>query len=152
MKVVLKKEVRDLGRTGDLVNVKEGYARNFLFPRNLAVIATEGNVKELEHWQRVTASRKAAEKKEKAQVLDAIKKATVTFKMSAGENDKLFGSVTNKDIADALAKQGHQVDRKDITIAEPIKVLGQHKATIKFAEDLQAEIVVSVERSDEAKA
>lgn len=151
MKVILKKEVRDLGRTGDLVNVKEGYARNFLFPRNLAVAATDGSVKEFEHWQRVTASRKAAEKKEKAQLLDTVKKVTVTFKMSAGEKDKLFGSVTTKDIADELAKKGYQIDKKDIAIPEPIKVLGQHKAMIKFAEDLQAEIAVSVERTEEAK-
>ncbi|MBY0315707.1 MAG: 50S ribosomal protein L9 [Bdellovibrionales bacterium] len=152
MKVVLKKEVRDLGRTGDLVNVKEGYARNFLFPRNLAVVATEGNVKELEHWKRVTDARKATEKKEKAQLLDTVKKTTVTFKMAAGEKDKLFGSVTSKDIADQLAKQGYSIDKKDISIPEPIKVLGQHKALIKFAEDLQAEIAVSVERTEEAKA
>lgn len=151
MKVILKKEVRDLGRTGDLVNVKEGYARNFLFPRDLAAIATETNVKEFEHWKRVTASRKAAEKKEKAQLLETVKKATVTFKMAAGEKDKLFGSVTTKDIADQLAKQGYEIDKKDISIPEAIKVLGQHKAMIKFGDDLQAEIAVSVERIEDAK-
>ncbi len=150
MKVILKKDVRDLGRTGDMVNVSAGYARNFLFPRMLAAEATESRVKEFEHWKRVATSRKKKARDEKSGVLEQIKKATVTFKLAAGEKDKLFGSVTNKDVADALVKQGFEVDKKDVQILEPIKVLGQHKAKISFGEGLETEVVISVERSGEA--
>lgn len=152
MKVILKKDVRDLGRTGDMVNVTPGYARNFLLPRMLAAEATESKIKEFEHWKRVATSRKKKARDEKSGVLEQIKKATVTFKLAAGEKDKLFGSVTTKDVSDALAKQGFEVDKKDVQILEPIKVLGQHKAKISFGDGLETEIVISVERSGEAPA
>jgi len=148
MKVILKKDVRDLGRTGDMVNVKPGYARNFLFPRALAAEATESKIKEFEHWKRVATSRKKKAREEKTQVLEQIKKVTITFKLAAGDKDKLFGSVTTKDISDELNKQGFTVDKKDITIIDAIKVLGQHKAKVSFGDGLDTEIVVSVERLD----
>ena len=148
MKVILKKDVKDLGRSGDMVNVASGFARNFLFPRQLAAEATESRVKEFEHWGRVAASRKNKAKEEKAQMLEKIKKAPVVFKMTAGEKDKLFGSITTKDIAEVLVKQGFAVEKKDIVIEEAIKVLGQHQAKISFGEGLEAAIVVSVERSE----
>lgn len=150
MKVILKQDVRDLGRSGDMINVSEGHYRNFLAPRNLAAEATESRIKEYEHWQRVSASRKKKAKEEKAQVLEQIKKLTITFKMPAGETDKLFGSVTTKDIATEISKKGFAVDKKDIVLVEPIKVLGQHKAKISFGDDLSTEVVVSVERQDAA--
>lgn len=152
MKVILKKDVRDLGRTGDMVNVTAGYARNFLFPRMLAAEATESKIKEFEHWTRVATSRKKKAREEKSGVIEKIKKVTVTFKLAAGEKDKLFGSVTNKDVSDALVKLGYEVDKKDVTILEPIKVLGQHKAKVSFGDGLEAEIIISVERSGEAPA
>ncbi len=148
MKVILKKDVKDLGRSGDMVNVTSGFARNFLFPRQLAAEATESRVKEFEHWGRVAASRKKKAQEEKSQMLEKIKKATVVFKMTAGEKDKLFGSITNKDIADVLVKQGFAVEKKDIVIEEAIKVLGQHQAKISFGDGLEATIVVSVERQE----
>ena len=150
MKVILKKDVRDLGRSGDMVNVKEGYARNFLFPRNFAAEATEGRVKEFEHWTRVAASKKKAAVAQLTEAIDKLKAVTVSFKMPAGENDKLFGSVSNKDISEELAKQGFTVEKKDIQI-EPIKLLGQYKAKINFGEGLKTEIAVSVERAEDKK-
>lgn len=148
MKVILKKDVKDLGRTGDMVNVSSGFARNFLFPRSLAAEATESRVKEFEHWQRVATSRKNKAREEKAQMLEKIKKVTVVFKMTAGEKDKLFGSVTTKDIADELNKKGFAVEKKDVVIEDAIKVLGQHQAKISFGDELEATIAVSVERAE----
>lgn len=148
MKVILKKDVKDLGRTGDMVNVSSGFARNFLFPRSLAAEATESRMKEFEHWQRVATSRKNKAREEKSKLLEQIKKVTVVFKMTAGEKDKLFGSITTKDIAEELTKKGFSVERKDVVIEEAIKVLGQHQAKINFGEGLEATIAVSVERTD----
>lgn len=146
MKVILKKDVKDLGRTGDMVNVSSGFARNFLFPRSLAAEATESKVKEFEHWQRVATSRKKKARDEKSQMIEQIKKVTVVFKMTAGEKDKLFGSVTTKDIADELNKKGFSVEKKDVVIEDAIKVLGQHQAKISFGDGLDATIAVAVER------
>lgn len=150
MKVILKKDVRDLGRSGDMVSVKDGYARNFLFPRQLAAEATQARVKEYEHWVRVATSKKKKAVAELSQIIEKLKTVTVTFTLPAGENDKLFGSVTNKDIAEDLAKKGFSVEKKDIQI-EPIKLLGQYKAKISFGEGLKTEIAVSVERAEEKK-
>ncbi|MCB9072618.1 MAG: 50S ribosomal protein L9 [Bdellovibrionaceae bacterium] len=150
MKVILKKDVRDLGRSGDMVNVADGYARNFLFPRQLAAEATEGRVKEFEHWTRVATSKKKKAVADLTQIIEKLKAITVSFQMPAGENDKLFGSVTAKDISDALAKQGFSVEKKDITV-DAIKVLGQYKAKINFGDGLKTEIAVSVERAEEKK-
>jgi large subunit ribosomal protein L9 len=152
MKVILKKDVRDLGKTGDMVNVSPGYGRNFLFPRDLAAEATESKIKEFEHWTRVAASRKKKAREEKTVVLEQVKKVSISFKLAAGEKDKLFGSVTNKDISVELAKKGFEVDKKDVQILEPIKVLGQHKAKISFGDGLETEIVISVERDETVEA
>jgi large subunit ribosomal protein L9 len=148
MKVILKKDVKDLGRTGDMVNVSGGFARNFLFPRSLAAEATEARMKEFEHWQRVATSRKNKAREEKSQLLEQIKKVTVVFKMTAGEKDKLFGSVTTKDVADELVKKGFPVEKKDVVIEDAIKVLGQHQAKVSFGEGLETTIAISVERTE----
>jgi large subunit ribosomal protein L9 len=148
MKVILKKDVKDLGRTGDMVNVSGGFARNFLFPRSLAAEATESRVKEFEHWQRVATSRKNKARQEKSQILEQIKKVTIVFKLAAGEKDKIFGSVTTKDIAEELTKKGFAVEKKDVVIEDAIKVLGQHQAKISFGEGLETTIAISVERLD----
>jgi large subunit ribosomal protein L9 len=148
MKVILKTDVKDLGRTGDMVNVSSGFARNFLFPRSLAAEATEARMKEFEHWQRVATSRKTKAREEKSQILEQIKKVTIVFKIAAGEKDKIFGSVTPKDIAAELVKKGFAVEKKDVVIEEAIKVLGQHQAKISFGEGLEATIAISVERQE----
>jgi len=146
MNVILKQDVKDLGKVGDLVKVAGGFARNYLFPRKMAAEATEKRVKEFKHWQRMAESRKKKAVGERKTMLDKIASTPLVFKLQAGEEDKLFGSVTNKDISDELEKQGHMVDKRDIVIPEPIKVLGQHKAMIKLGEGLEQECTVTVER------
>lgn len=147
MKVILQKDVKDVGKVGELVNVSEGFARNFLFPRKLAAEATEKRVKEYEHLKRVAEAKKKKALAERQEVLGKINGTTVTFKLAAGETDKLFGTVTTADISKELQKMGHSVDRRDIHLEEPIKILGQHKAVVKFAEGLEAKIQISVERA-----
>lgn len=147
MKVILQKDVKDVGKVGDLVNVSEGFARNFLFPRKLASEATEKRVKEWEHLKRVAEAKKKKAAAERQALLAKISGTTVTFKLAAGDNDKLFGTVTTADISKELEKAGHSVDRRDIHLEEPIKVLGQHKATIRMGEGLEANVMVAVERA-----
>lgn len=146
MKVILQKDVKDLGKVGDLVNVSLGFARNLLFPRKLAIEATEKRVNEYNHLKRVAESKKKKALAERQEFLNQIKGKTVTFKLNAGENEKLFGTVTTSDISKALDKMGFSVDKKDIHLEEPIKVLGTHKATIKYAENLEAAIQIAVEK------
>lgn len=147
MKVILKEDVKNVGKVGDLVNVSAGYARNFLFPRNLAVEATEKREKELAHLHKMAdARRKKAHGLRQAQA-DKLSGVTLNFKLTAGETDKLFGSVTNVDIASELEKMGFAIDRRDILLEEPIKILGQHKAEVRFGEGIQTEIKISVERA-----
>lgn len=147
MKVILQKDVKDLGKVGDLVSVSEGFARNLLFPRKLALEATEKRENEYNHLKRVAESKKKKAMSERQAILNKIKGTTVGFKLNAGENDKLFGTVTTTDISKGLEKLGFSVDRKDIHLEEPIKVLGTHKATIRFAEGLETSIQVAVERA-----
>lgn len=147
MKVILQKDVKDVGRVGELVNVSEGFARNFLFPRKLAAEATEKRVKEYEHLKRVAEAKKKKALAERQELLKKINGTTVAFKMAAGETDKLFGTVTNADISKELQKLGFSVDRRDIHLEEPIKLLGQHKAVVRYAEGLEAKIQISVERA-----
>ncbi len=147
MKVILQKDVKDLGKVGDLVTVSAGFARNLLFPRKLAVEATETRVNEYNHLKRVAESKKKKALTERQAFLSKIKGTTVTFKLNAGENEKLFGTVTTADISKGLEKLGFSVDRRDIVLAEPIKVLGTHKAVIKYAEGMEAPIQVAVERT-----
>ncbi len=147
MKVILQKDVKDLGKVGDLVSVSEGFARNLLFPRKLALEATEKRVNEYNHLKRVADSKKKKALGERQAMLNKIKGTTVAFKLNAGENDKLFGTVTTTDISKGLDKLGFSVDRKDIHLEEPIKVLGTHKATIRYAEGFETQIQVAVERA-----
>jgi large subunit ribosomal protein L9 len=147
MKVILQKDVKDVGRVGELVNVSEGFARNFLFPRKLAAEATEKRVKEYEHLKRVAETKKKKALAERQELLNKINGTTVTFKLAAGETDKLFGTVTTTDISKELQKAGFSVDRRDIVLEEPIKILGQHKAVVRYSEGLEAKIQISVERA-----
>lgn len=146
MKVILKQDVKDLGKVGEMVNVTNGYARNFLFPRKMAAEATEKRVKEFEHWKRVADSRIKKAMIARKEVLEKIAGVQLVFQLNAGEEDKLFGSVTNKDISDQLEEKGYIIDKRDINLPEPIKILGQHKAVISMGEGLEQEIVVTVER------
>lgn len=147
MKIILQKDVKDIGKVGDLVSVSEGFARNFLIPRKLGAVATEGRVKEYEHLKRIAEIKKKKAVTERQDLLKKINGASVKFKMSvAADGDKIFGSVTTSDISKELEKQGFSVDRRDIHLEEHIKVLGTHKATVKMGEGLEASIQVVVER------
>lgn len=144
MKVILREEVRNLGNMGEIVSVKDGYARNFLIPQGLAVEANMANVKELENEKR-KIQQKAAKMKASAQELaDRISAESVQIKAKSGEEDKLFGSVTAMDIAEALKAKGFDIDRKKIVLDEPIKRLGEYKIDIKIFSEVAAQVNLSV--------
>lgn len=146
MKVILSQDVRALGKVGDLVKVADGYARNYLIPRRLAMIATERKVKEFKHLQAVSDAKKKKAVTQAKKVAEKLSGVTVTLKVQAGEGDKLFGSVTNNDIALQLANAGFNVERRDIQVEEPIKVLGQYRVKVRIATGVDAEVKVNVER------
>jgi large subunit ribosomal protein L9 len=147
MKVILQKDVKDLGKVGDLVNVSTGYARNFLFPRKLAMLATETRESEWIHLKKVAEGKKKKALAGRQEVIGKLKGITLTFKLeAAAESEKLFGSVTTMDISKELGKQGYEIDRRDIHLEEPIRLLGQHKANVKFGENLETDITVVVEK------
>ncbi|MHB8880072.1 MAG: 50S ribosomal protein L9 [Thermodesulfovibrionales bacterium] len=144
MKVFLKEDVRNLGRIGDVVNVAEGYARNYLLPQKFAVEANTRNIKEFEHNKKVIQERAAkimGANKAEAEKLSAV---TLTLRAKAGEEDKLFGSVTTMDIAEALKTAGFDIDKKKIVIPEPIKRLGSFTAEVKLHHDVSATIALNV--------
>ena len=147
MKVILNKDVKDVGKVGDVVNVSAGFARNFLFPRKLAEEATEKKSKQWEHLKAVAETKKKKAVDERRGMLTKINGASVKFKVSAADSDKIFGSITTTDISRELEKSGFSVDRRDIHLEEQIKVLGTHKASIKMGDGLEATVQVVVERA-----
>lgn len=148
MKVVLQKDVKDLGKVGDLVNVSQGYARNFLFPRQLAVTATEEKETEWKHLKKVAEIKKKKAMAGRQEVINKMQGLTLNFKLeAAADSEKLFGSVTTADISKQLSKNGFEVDRRDVHLEEPIKLLGQHKAHVRMGEGLEAELTIVVEKA-----
>ena len=146
MKVILQEDVKNLGKVGDLVSVSNGYARNFLFPRRLAAEATEKKGAEWKHLQQVAEIRKKKAVTKRKELIEKLSGVTLTFQVEAGETDKIFGSITNHDVSDALEVQGYEVDKRDIELDDSIRVLGQHKAMVNLGEGLQTEITLVVER------
>lgn len=146
MKVILNKDIKDLGKIGEMVQVKPGFARNFLFPRKLALEATEKRLKEFKHLQLVAEAKQAKAVEGRKEVLSKIQGQTVKFIVEASDDEKLFGSISALDISRKLEEAGFAVDKKDVVIEDTIKVLGQHKAQVSFGADLNAEITVAVER------
>lgn len=148
MKVILQKDVKDLGKVGDLLSVANGYARNYLFPRKLAVEATEKKVKHFEHLQRVAVLQKNKAVEGRKKTIQDLSGVVLEFKVQASDEEKLFGSIAAQEISKELEKKGFEVDKKDIQL-EPIKVLGQHKALVVLGDEaeLKAEVTVSVERA-----
>ena len=144
MEVILTEDVNHLGHMGDLVRVKPGYGRNFLIPRKLAVLATAGSKKELEHQLAVLADKKAKLKVAAEQTASSLSGVSVTIIRQAGEDGRLFGSVTNRDVEAALAAAGHMVDRKRITIKDAIKTLGTYEASVKLHADVATTVQVVV--------
>lgn len=144
MKVFLKEDVKSLGKMGDIVNVAEGYARNFLIPKKFAVEANTKNIKEFEHNKRVLQLRADKLRQSFKSIADKIASLTVEIKARAGEEEKLFGSITNMDIADALKAQGIEIDKKRIVLDEPIKRLGSYSVEVKLHSDITATVNVNV--------
>ena len=145
MKVILLQEVKKLGDRGDVKEVSNGYARNFLIPKGLAMEATPKALKDLE-TQKKTLERKEQDEKEKMEALaEKLKGVKVTLSARVGEGGKLFGSVTSKDIAQNLQEQGYNVDRRKIDLGEPIRGLGSYTVTLKLHPEISAEIEVIVE-------
>ncbi len=145
MNVILKQDIKNLGKVGDMVRVKRGYARNFLLPRNLAEEATEKRKKEIGHLKKMAEIKKKKMLEKRKELLQTLSELTVKITAASGETEKLFGAVTNFDIAEALEKLGYSVDRRDILLEDPIKKLGQYTAKIHLGQDLETEIKISVE-------
>jgi large subunit ribosomal protein L9 len=152
VQVILREEVLNLGTIGDIVEVKPGYARNYLLPRGLAIEASTRNVRELEHQKRVVAGKRLREQKTASAVAERLGAQTLTFTMRAGEEGKLFGSVTNQDIQRQLEERGFALDRRRILLHDPIKSLGDHKVTIHVGPDTRATVTVTVRAFEEEPA
>lgn len=152
MEVILQEDVAHLGHIGEIVKVRDGYARNYLFPRGLAVLADKRNLGELEHQKRVVEEKRqrvAATAQELAKKMAAV---SLEFAARAGDAGKLFGSITNQDIEKQLRDKGFDVDRRRVRLDEPIKTVGAHKVTVTLAAGVPCEINVKVVALDEPKS
>jgi len=144
MQVILRDDVPNLGRPGDVVKVRPGYARNFLLPRNLAVEANPKNLRAFEHQKRLALLRREAKRNEALKVKDRLEQVTIELTARAGEGGKLFGSVTNIDIERALGSKGIAIDRRRIILAEPIKELGEFVVPVRVDADVEASLKLKV--------
>jgi len=144
IEVILREDVKTLGRAGEMVRVKPGYARNFLLPQGLAYEATEGNKKRIAAETKARGARQQAERADAEKVAASLGAVSLTLAGKAGEEGKLFGSITAQDIAEALGRAGHTVDRRRIELDHPIKSLGEHTVTVRVHPDVNAEVRVSV--------
>jgi large subunit ribosomal protein L9 len=144
MKLILREDVYNLGKGGELVEVKPGYGRNFLIPRGLAVLANPKNIREVEHQKAVAAAKAAKLKASAEAVAKRLADTPVAFQRKVGEQDKLYGSVTAMDIAEALAARGVQIDRRAIDLPEPLKSLGDFEVGVKLHSDVVGKVKVKV--------
>ena len=144
MEVILREHVDHLGRRGELVKVADGYARNFLLPRKLALLATEGNKKVIEREKEKFDAKEAGEQKVAQAVADRLANVEVEIARRVGETDALFGSVTNADIAEVLAAKGFDIDRRTLQLHEPIKKLGEFTVPVKLHRDVTVSLKVKV--------
>lgn len=144
MELILTKDIEHLGKFGDVVNVKQGYARNYLLPRKLAVEATEGNKKAIEKKRLEIDKQEEQKRKEAEALVKKIEKLSLTASVQVGENEKLYGSVTTQDIAGLLKEEGFDIDKKKIELENPIKALGVYNAKIKLDPEVTATVKVWV--------
>ncbi len=149
MKVILQETVEGLGHVGDLLDVSDGFARNYLLPRRKALEASSRNVKALEHVKRVSAEKARKEKLQIEGVAKKISAVSLTVTAQVGKDDKMFGSVTVKDIVEGLAEHGFEVDRRRIQLAQPIKELGTFTVPVKLHRDVTASVSVMVVKKQE---
>ena len=148
MKVILKEDVQNLGQQGDVVEVKSGYARNYLMPQKLAILFTKQQKKSIEEAQRVEERKLEREKDQLESVLKQVEDLSLSLKMQSEEDNKLFGSVTKLDIVKLLEENGITVDKKYVDLSSPIKTLGEHKVNIVFTKEMSASFTLTVEKED----
>ncbi len=147
MKVILREDDKKLGKAGDIVEVKDGYAHNFLIPRNLAVKADASHMKQLEHERKILRDKSEKLLKQAKKLVEQIEKASCTISVQVGEEERIFGSVTAMDIAQALDKEGVEVDKRAIQLEEPIKTLGVYTVPVKLGPEVEAKLKVWVVKS-----
>lgn len=148
MQIILQEDVEKLGNRGQIVTVAEGYARNFLLPRKLALEATPGNMKRLEKMRTAFAKKEATEKESAQTLAELLATVTLTISRKAGENDQLFGSVTSGDIAEGLAAQGYTIEKRKIALADPIKLVGEYQVPIKLFREISANVKLTVKKEE----
>tara|TARA_B000000437_G_scaffold18769_1_gene13731 strand:+ start:16 stop:462 length:447 start_codon:yes stop_codon:yes gene_type:complete len=148
MKVILKEDVHNLGQQGDIVEVKAGYARNYLMPQKLAILFTKQQKKSIEEAQRVEERKLEREKSHLESVLKQIEELSLSLKMQSEEDNKLFGSVTKLDIVKLLEENGITIDKKYVDLSSPIKTLGEHKVNIVFTKEMSGSFTLTVEKED----
>lgn len=146
MKVILRKDVETLGKIGEVITVKDGYARNYLIPRNIAYLATASNVKALEEEKKQESRKLDKEKKSSEALAAGLEKLSVTIKMKVGEDDKLFGSVTSQMIADALKEKGVTLDKRQIELEDSLKALGIYEVSVKLPGSVTGKVKVWIVR------
>ena len=144
MKVILRQDVAEVGQAGETVEVKAGYGRNFLIPRNLAIPATKANLRSIDEIRKQKDIRDKKARREADVIKDRIEKLSLTYEAQVGEEDKLYGSVTNADIAALMAAEGVTVDKRVIHLESPIKVLGVYSVPVKIAKDVSANLKLFV--------
>jgi large subunit ribosomal protein L9 len=144
MKVILQQDVHNLGKTGDIVKVRDGHGRNYLVPRGIAVVADERNVNRVTHLRKVAEARAAKELREAQELGTRLGSTAITIRREASEEGKLFGAVTNRDIAEALAAEGLSLDRRKVLLPDPIKNIGVFSVAVKLHRDVQSQIKVYV--------
>ncbi len=148
VEVILTEDISTLGNAGEVVRVRPGYARNYLLPQGKAMLATKGRVRELEHKRRVIEEKIRKDVGAHELVAKRLEQTELEFQVRAGEEGKLFGSITNADIAGRLGEQGIQLDRRKIELSEPIKQLGEYTVTLKLHREVSTQIRVKVVASD----
>jgi large subunit ribosomal protein L9 len=146
MEVILKEDVNKLGSRGDVVKVAEGYGRNYLLPRQLAIVANESNKAVIAQMKSAAVRRSAKEKSQAEELAKQFEGLSVTFQRRSGEHDQLFGSVTSGDIAEGVAKKGMNLDRKQIQLHDPLKTLGEFTVAVRLHKDVTAHLKVVIEK------
>jgi large subunit ribosomal protein L9 len=144
MQIILREDIPNLGRPGDVVKVRDGYARNFLLPRNFAIEANPKNLRAFEHQKRLALMRREAKKTEALKIKERLEGLRINITARAGEEGKLFGSVTNIDIERALREQNFEIERRKIVLAEPIKQLGEYSVPVKVDPEVEAVLKITV--------
>jgi len=148
MQIILQEDVEKLGTRGQVVEVAEGYARNFLLPRKLALEASAGNMKRLERMRATFAKKEATEKGDAEKLAELLAAVSLEFARKAGESDQLFGSVTSADVSESLAAQGFTIDKRKIVLVDPIKTVGEYQIPIKLYREIVASVKLTVKKDE----